>query len=269
MEFFFLEPLPCSWCSPATASCSRCTPAAAAATVLVARLLLLLLLLFLSLACCWPALRSHSLFVYLSLIFSPRLLLPLPNSPPLSKTHSFHIPGMSKEMLDAAARTRRPEQALVGVSMESAPNYPLLADREFMGRFDLLATLEPPPGGDGDDGDRDKARSSSSPPPKRIWYPYYDDMFRRCWEAEGNPAPAGGGAAAAGGASSSSSSSSSSSAAASAKSSTTPSKPSLHPSHLRENALAYVNSNCATKTGRDELVKAMAEVLEPLGVPLR
>lgn len=171
--------------------------------------------------------------------------------------NSFHIPGMSKEMLDAAESTRRSEQALVGVSMESAPNYPLLADKDFLAHFDLLATLSPPEEGDG---------AGSSPPqtPRRVWYPYYDDMFRRCWEAEGNPAaailsslsPAEG---AAGG------------AAASAGVTTTanPSKPSLHPSYLRENAIAYVNSNCATKTGRDELVKAMAEVLEPLGIPLR
>jgi hypothetical protein len=165
---------------------------------------------------------------------------------------------MSKEMLDAAARTRRPEQALVGVSMESAPNYPLLADEEFMGRFDLLATLVPPGGAEED------SRASSSPSPRRIWYPYYDDMFRRCWEAEGNPAsafmPAG---AAAGGAAGASASGTTESSKA------PPSKPSLHPSYQRENALAYVNSNCATKIGRDELVKAMMEVLEPLGVPLR
>ena len=170
---------------------------------------------------------------------------------------------MSKEMLDAAARTRRREQALVGVSMESAPNYPLLADREFLGRFDLLATLVPP--GGVAEGDSAASSSSASPSPKRVWYPYYDDMFRRCWEAEGNPAslmPAE--AAAAGGGTRAAA------AAGAAKSSRAPpSKPSLHPSHLRENALAYVNSNCATKIGRDELVKAMMEVLEPLGVPLR
>ena len=164
---------------------------------------------------------------------------------------------MSKEMLDAAARTRRPEQALVGVSMESAPNYPLLADAEFLRRFDLLASPVPP---SGDEEEKDEAFSSSTP--KRIWYPYYDDMFRRCWEAEGNPAAAqlaagGGGAGAA------------ASAAAAAAALKPSSKPSLHPSHLRENALAYVNSNCGTKTGRDELVKAMVEVLEPQGVPLR
>ena len=166
---------------------------------------------------------------------------------------------MSKPMLEAALGARRPEQALVGVSMESAPNYPLLADEEFMRRFDLLATLVPP-GGGGGDGDCDKARSSSSStsssssspssasPPKRIWYPYYDDMFRRCWEAEGNPAPA----------------------IPPEQGATTPlQKRSLHPAHLRENALAYVNSNCATRSGRDELVRAMAEVLEPQGVALR
>lgn len=193
-------------------------------------------------------------------LFSPRLAssypLPPTNTPPPSNKHSFHIPGMSKEMLDAAARTRRPEQALVGVSMESAPNYPLLADEEFMGRFDLLATLVPPGGAEED------SRASSSPSPRRIWYPYYDDMFRRCWEAEGNPASAfmPAGAAARGGASASGTTESSKAP---------PSKPSLHPSYQRENALAYVNSNCATKIGRDELVKAMMEVLEPLGVPLR
>ena len=147
-------------------------------------------------------------------------------------------------MLDATARTRRSEQALLGVSMESAPNYPLLADSEFMGRFDFLATLVPP--GAYEDG---ASSSSSSPSPKRIWYPYYDDMFRRCWEAEGNPAPAA--------------------TTKASKTSSPSSEPSLHPSHLRENALAYVNSNCGTKMGRDELVKAMMEVLEPLGVPLR
>ena len=152
----------------------------------------------------------------------------------------------------------------MGVSLESAPNYPLLADAEFLRRFDLLASPVPP---SGDEEEKDEAFSSSTP--KRIWYPYYDDMFRRCWEAEGNPAaaipPAGGGAAAAAAAGASASAT----ASGAAKSSKTPSKRSLHPSFLRENALAYVNSNCATSSGRDELVKAMVEVLEPQGIPLR
>ena len=46
-------------------------------------------------------------------------------------------------MLDVAQENvrRKKSQALVGVSMESAPNYPLLSDKAFLARFDILATL--------------------------------------------------------------------------------------------------------------------------------
>ena len=150
---------------------------------------------------------------------------------------------MAEAVLDAAVSHRRPEQALVGVAMESPANYPLLANDKFLARFDLLATLVPP------EAEGGAAEGASSSSPKRVWYPYYDDMFRRCWEAEGNPAAT---------------------ATTKASSSSSTKLPaSLHPSHLRENALAYVNSNCGTKSGRDELVKMMVEVLEPQGIPLR
>lgn len=156
-------------------------------------------------------------------------------------------------MLDSAKKNLRSDQVLVGVSMESATNYPFLADEEFLSGFDLLATLFPPR--KEDKKHEEVEREHSSPAridgerpftPKRIWYPYYDDMFRRCWEAGGNPAAA---------------------TAVAMKKSTT-SLYFLHPSYNRENAIAYVNSNCDTTTGRDELVKEMADVLRPLGIPL-
>ena len=159
-------------------------------------------------------------------------------------------------MLDVAQRKlRKSTQALVGVSMESPSNYPLLADEKFLSRFDLLATLVPPEEKDREDGKEEREHRSPTRihverpfTPKRIWYPYYDDMLRRCWEAQGNPAAT--------------------TIAAAATIPTTSPPPSLHPFHLRENAIAYVNSNCATNTGRDEIVKEIADVLKPFGVPL-
>jgi len=148
---------------------------------------------------------------------------------------------MSKEMLDVVVqdhRNRKNDQALVGVSMESATNYLLLSDNAFLARFDILATLSAP------GEDRGEAANAGGLSTKKIWYPYYDDMFRRCWEAEGNPV------------------------AALSPPATKSKVTSVHPSHLCENAIAYVNSNCATATGRDELVKEMADLLEPLGIPL-
>lgn len=147
---------------------------------------------------------------------------------------------MTEDMLVVAQENvrRKNNLALVGVSMESAPNYPLLSNKAFLARFDILATLVPP----GEDMGRATHLVFT---PKRIWYPYYDDMFRRCWEAEGNP---------------------SATTAAKTNSKKTPS--SLHPSYLREDAIAYINSNCDTSTGRDELVKDVADLLKPLGIPL-
>ena len=194
-----------------------------------------------------------SLFSFFSHVRTSGLLFP---SFPLSTPScSFHIPGMTSEMLDIAKENRRGDQAFIGVSMESAINYPLLADGDFLSNFDLLATLAPPE--EEEDHDEKLEGEHSSPTringqrpvtPKRIWYPYYDDMFRRCWEAEGNPAATA--------------------AATTTKSATTSPPPSLHPFHLRESAIAYVNSNCETTTDRDKLVKTMADVLEPRGVPL-
>ena len=43
-----------------------------------------------------------------------------------------------------AQQQRWDHQSLLGVSVESAANYPLLADDDFLARFDLLATLVPP-----------------------------------------------------------------------------------------------------------------------------
>ena len=158
-------------------------------------------------------------------------------------------------MLDIAQKYRRKgTQALVGVSMESASNYPLLADDKFLSRFDVLATLVPPEEKDREDEKvhRPRTKNGERPfKPKRIWYPYYDDMFQRCWEAEGNPAATA-----------------VATTTTTTKSATTASPPSLQPFHLRKNAIAYVNSNCATNTGRDDLVKEIAGVLEPFGVPL-
>ena len=186
---------------------------------------------------------SSSLFLLLSLI-----------SCPLSKTNtsSFHIPGMSAEMFDVVQQQQQQYhgkryQALVGVSMESAPNYPLLSDRDFLARFDVLATLEPP-AEKGKDDRKVSSAASASKKQKRIWYSYYDDMFRRCWEAEGNPAATG--------------------AATTTAINNSKATISLHLSRLRENAIAYVNSNCDTSTGRDELVKEVADLLKPLGIPL-
>jgi len=156
---------------------------------------------------------------------------------------------MTEKMLDVAQENvrRKNNQALVGVSMESAPNYPLLSDKAFLARFDILATLVPP-------GEDNGKSSSLDFTLRRIWYPYYDDMIRRCWEAEGNPSVT---------------------TAAKTNSKTAPLslhpshlRPSLHPSHLRENAIAYVSSNCDTHTGRDELVKQVADLLKPHGIPL-
>jgi len=157
---------------------------------------------------------------------------------------------MTEEMLDVAQEyvSRKNHQALVGVSMESVPNYPLLSEKAFLARFDILATLVPP------GEDKGKAAPSLGFTPRRIWYPYYDDMFRRCWEAEGNPSVT--------------SAAKTNSKKAPASLHTSHLRPSLHPSHLRENAIAYVNSNCDTSTGRDELVKEMADLLKPLGIPL-
>ena len=90
------------------------------------------------------------------------------------------------------------DQPIVGVSMESDANYPLLADAAFVDKFDILSTLAP----------------SSD-----VWLPYYDDAaYRGCWTAHPPPAPA-----------------------------------------TRKAALAYVNSNCATASGRDEMVAAIAK----------
>jgi hypothetical protein len=150
---------------------------------------------------------------------------------------------MCEDMLDVAQENivrRKNNKALVGVSMESASNYPLLAHKAFLARFDILATLVPP-------GEDKGEAATLGFAPKRIWYPYYDDMFRQCWEAEENPSAAV--------------------ASQTTNSKTTP-PPLLYPSHLRENAIAYVNSNCDTSTGRDELVKEMTDLLKPLGVPL-
>ena len=160
---------------------------------------------------------------------------------------------MSAEMLDIVQQYRHQQQyrgerdqALVGVSMESAPNYPLLSDRDFLAHFDILATLEPP---EEEKKDERKVSSadSTSKKQKRVWYSYYDDMFRRCWEAEGNAAA---------------------SFATVATTNNSKTTLSLHLSHIRENAIAYVNSNCDTKTDRDKIVKELADLLQPLGVPL-
>ena len=43
--------------------------------------------------------------------------------------------------IDKARQQRWERQALLGVSVESSANYPLLADENFLARFDLLATL--------------------------------------------------------------------------------------------------------------------------------
>lgn len=169
-------------------------------------------------------------------------------------------------MLDVTQKHRRSDQALVGVSMESAPNYLLLADEEFLSRFDLLATLVPPNNEEDEEEQKTRVPSVASAVSdiagadenkfsKRIWN--NDDMFRRCCEAAGNPAEAVSTAAG------------ESTATTASSKSVSPSPPSLHPSYRRENAIAYVNSNCAAMTDRDELVKTMADVLRPPGVPLR
>ena len=43
--------------------------------------------------------------------------------------------------IDEARKQRSGHQALLGVSVESSTNYPLLADENFLARFDLLETL--------------------------------------------------------------------------------------------------------------------------------
>jgi len=48
------------------------------------------------------------------------------------------------DVIDEARQQRWDHQALLGVSVESSANYPLLADENFLARFDLLATLVPP-----------------------------------------------------------------------------------------------------------------------------
>ena len=62
--------------------------------------------------------------------------------------NSFHIPSMFKDEafdeIGEAQQQRWDHQSLLGVSVESAANYPLLADDDFLARFDLLATLVPP-----------------------------------------------------------------------------------------------------------------------------
>ena len=55
--------------------------------------------------------------------------------------------------------------------MESAPNYPLLSDKAFLARFDILATLVPP------GEDKEKAATSLGFTPRRIWYPYFRVFF--------------------------------------------------------------------------------------------
>ena len=49
------------------------------------------------------------------------------------------------EEIEEARQQRWDHQALLGVSVESSANYPLLPDEDFLARFDLLATLVPPP----------------------------------------------------------------------------------------------------------------------------
>ena len=87
--------------------------------------------------CCtiW-SIREFLLFCKIS---HPPFLLP---SPPSKHIPSFHIPGITEDMLDVAQENvrRKNNQALVGVSMESAPKYPLLSDRAVLARFDILAT---------------------------------------------------------------------------------------------------------------------------------
>ena len=185
--------------------------------------------------------------------------------------NSFHIPSMFKDEaldeIDEARQQRWDQQALLGVSVESLANYPLLADENFLARFDLLATLVPPQLEEEETEEEKKGRAFASTSvnekglPRRIRYPYYDNMFRRCWEAEGNPATIV--------ASSSSSSSSSLLSSSSSSSSSSSRKKPSRPFHRRENAVAYINSNCDTMSDRDAIVFQIAQALEPLGVPLR
>jgi len=175
--------------------------------------------------------------------------------------------------IDGVRKQRWDHQALLGVSVESSANYPLLADENFLARFDLLATLVPPRLEEEETGEEKKVRAFASTEvdekgiPRRIWYPYYDDMFRRCWEAEGNPATIV--ASSSSSLSSSPSSSLSSSSSFSSSSSSASREKASRPFHRRENAVAYINSNCDTMSDRDAIVFQIAQALEPLGVPLR
>jgi len=163
--------------------------------------------------------------------------------------------------IDEARQQRWDHQALLGVSVESSVNYPLLVDENFLARFDLLASLVPPLLEEEETGEENKARAFASTKvnekrlPQQICYPYYDDMFRRCWEAEGNPTTMM--------ATSSLSPLSSSSSSSSSRKKANP------PIPRRENAVAYINSNCDTMSDRDAIVFQIAQALEPLGVPLR
>ena len=82
--------------------------------------------------------------------------------------------------IDEARQQRWDQQALLGVSVESLANYPLLADENFLARFDLLATLVRPRLEEEETGEEKKVRAFASTEvdekgiPRRIWYPYYD-----------------------------------------------------------------------------------------------
>jgi hypothetical protein len=51
---------------------------------------------------------------------------------------------------------------LLGESLESSANYPLLADENFLARFDLLATLVPPRLEEEETGEEKKVRAFAS-----------------------------------------------------------------------------------------------------------